>query len=307
MKAVVALGGNALTGKDRQTDIKRQFESTRCMAKSVAKMITNGWYIVLTHGNGPQVGTLLLQQKTITKSKSQMPLHVLVALTQGQIGYILQQALYNEFSKKNIWRNVSTVITQTLVDEQDEAFSNPTKPIGPIYNNRDARILKKQYIMGMVEDGWRIIVPSPAPLSIIEASIIKTLMEQKVIVIAAGGGGIPVIRKGGVLCGVNAVVDKDLASQRLANEISADILLILTDVDHVFVNFGSEKQEALKEVSAKELAACYGNGEFQVGSMGPKVQAALQFLKNGGNEAIITSIDLAWDALEHGVGTHVHP
>ncbi len=305
MKAVIALGGNALTGKDRKTDIKLQFETTRNTAKSIAKMIKNGWHIVITHGNGPQIGSLLLQQKKAMHEIPSMPLHVLGALTQGQIGYIIQQCLLNEFKKQGIKREVVTIITQVIVDEKDPAFKKPTKPIGPVYNDKEANEMKKSYVMGRVENGWRILVPSPKPISIVESKIIKKLIEENVIVIAAGGGGIPVVRKNGILEGKDAVIDKDLASQKLANEIGADILLILTDVDYVYLNYGKENEIEIREAKVEEIEKYYREGHFPPGSMGPKIEAAINFIKNGGKEAIITSIDKAWEAIEGRAGTHI--
>ena len=306
MKAVVALGGNALTGRDRRADIQRQFDATRRVAASVARMIRNGWHIALTHGNGPQVGSLLLQQKMAAHEVPPMPLHVLGALSQGQIGYMVQQCLRNEFSTQGIRREIATIITQTLVDGNDDAFTNPTKPIGPLYSEEEAEAMKTLYPMGRVEGGWRILVASPRPASIVESGVIKELMERDVIVIAAGGGGIPVVRKGDELVGVDAVVDKDLASQKLASEIGAEILLILTDVPHVFLDYGTENERALGDVGSEEMEEYLRDGHFPSGSMGPKVEAALNFLKNGGREAIIASIDSAWDALEGKAGTHIH-
>ena len=306
MKAVVALGGNALTGRDRRADIQRQFDATRRVAASVARMIRNGWHIALTHGNGPQVGSLLLQQKMAAHEVPPMPLHMLGALSQGQIGYMVQQCLRNEFSTQGIRREIATIITQTLVDGNDDAFTNPTKPIGPLYSEEEAEAMKTLYPMGRVEGGWRILVASPRPASIVESGVIKELMERDVIVIAAGGGGIPVVRKGDELVGVDAVVDKDLASQKLASEIGAEILLILTDVPHVFLNYGKENERALRDVGSEEMEEYLREGHFPSGSMGPKVEAALNFLKNGGREAIIASIESAWDALEGNAGTHIH-
>jgi carbamate kinase len=308
MKAVVALGGNALTGKDRRTDIDRQFEATRRVAASVATMITNGWHIVLTHGNGPQVGSLLLQQKLARDEVPPMPLHVLGALTQGQTGYIIQQCLYNEFLRRDIDRDIATVVTQTLVDAGDPAFQSPTKPVGPVYDDDEAATLKKTYTMGKAAGGWRILVPSPEPLSIVESPVIKDLIEDNIVVVAAGGGGIPVVKRGDSLAGVSAVIDKDRASEILATEVGADILLILTDVDHVYVDYGTPDQQALHDVSAADLKRHYAAGQFPEGSMGPKVQAALSFLAHGGERAeqvIIAPIDRAWDALQGNAGTRI--
>lgn len=301
MKIVVALGGNALTGKDRKASIEEQFLSTHNTVKAIVKMIKNGWNVVITHGNAPQIGALLLQQKI-----SPMPLHVLGALTQGQIGYMIQQCLLNEFKRQGIRREVATIITQVLVDENDEAFKNPTKPIGPIYSKEEAKKMEDKYTMGEVEGGWRILVASPKPISIIEAGIIKKLIEEGIIVIAAGGGGVPVVARDGMLYGKDAVIDKDLASQKLANEIGADILLILTDVEYVYLNYGKENEKAIKEASIEEMETYYKEGHFPAGSMGPKVKASINFIKNGGKEAIITSINKAWEALNKKAGTHIY-
>jgi len=306
MKAIVALGGNALTGKKREAEITKQFSEMEKTAKSIAKMIKNGWHICITHGNGPQVGALLLQQKEAINVTPPMPLHVLGALTQGEIGYIIQQCLLNEFRRQGIRREVATIITQVVVSEDDEGFKNPTKPVGPVYSDEEAEKLKKQYTMGKVEGGWRILVPSPKPLSIVESDTIKKMMEERIVVIAAGGGGIPVVKKGDSLKGVDAVIDKDLASQKLANEIGADILLILTDVENIYINYGKRNQERLMDVNVEEMERYYSEGHFPQGSMGPKVEAAIEFIKNGGKEAIITSIENAWIALEGKAGTHVH-
>lgn len=306
MKAIIALGGNALTGRNRKADIRKQFEETKNTAKSIAKMVKNGWHIAITHGNAPQIGALLLQQKTAIDYFSPMPLHVLGALTQGQIGYIIQQCLLNEFKKQGIKREISTIITQVLVDENDTAFKNPTKPIGPIYSDEEAEKMKENYIMGKVEGGWRILVASPKPLSIIESKIIKKMVEENIVVIAGGGGGIPVVKKGEEIHGIDAVIDKDFASQKLANEIGAEILLILTDVEHVYLNYGKENERKIEYIGVDEIEEYYKEGHFPPGSMGPKVEASINFIKNGGKEAIITSIERAWDALEGRTGTHIH-
>ncbi|MBC7080721.1 MAG: carbamate kinase [Thermoplasmatales archaeon] len=304
MKVVVALGGNALTGKDRKVDYEKQMEATKNTASCIAKMIKNGWKIVITHGNGPQVGELLLQQKM---AKTSMPLHVCVALTQGQIGYAIQQALLNELKKNKISKEVVTVITQVVVSKDDNEFLNPTKPIGPVYSDDEIEEIKKNYKVGKYENGWRVLVPSPKPISIVEAGIIKELIERDIIVIAGGGGGIPVIEKNGMLYGVDAVIDKDLASQKLASEIGAEILLILTDVEHVFLNYGKKNSKKIEEITVDEVEKYYKEGHFPAGSMGPKIEAGINFLRDGGKEVIITSIDKAWDALNGRTGTHIKP
>jgi len=222
MKAVVALGGNAIVGKERKASIEEQFYATKSSMAGIVKMIENGWDIVITHGNGPQVGAILLQQKFAKDIIPPMPLHVCVSLSQGQIGYMIQQCLANELKKKAIKKNVATVITQVMVNKNDEAFKNPTKPIGPIYGKEEAEQMKKNYIMGKYGDGYRILVPSPEPISIVESGIIKQIIEDGGIAIAAGGGGIPVVAENGMLVGIDAVIDKDLASEKLASQINAD-------------------------------------------------------------------------------------
>ncbi len=306
MKAVVALGGNAIVGRDRRASIEQQFSATKKSMKSIVKMIKEGWHLVITHGNGPQVGAILLQQKMARSIVPPMPLHVCVSLTQGQIGYMIQNCLINELKKEGIKKDVATVITQVIVSKHDEAFKKPTKPIGPVYGEEEAKELMKSYTMGKYGDGYRMLVPSPEPISIVESEAIKNLMEAGVIVIAAGGGGIPVIAEDGILKGIDAVIDKDLAAEKLASQIKADVLLILSDVDFVYLNYGKEGQQELKKVSAKELEKYQKEGHFPAGSMGPKVEAAIRFVRNGGKETIITSIEKAWEALNGETGTHVH-
>ncbi|MCD6512406.1 MAG: carbamate kinase [Thermoplasmata archaeon] len=306
MKLVVALGGNAIAGKKKNADVKEQFTLTARSMKSIAEMIKNGAEIVITHGNGPQVGAILLQQKIAKEIIPPMPLHVCVALTQGQIGYMIQQALLNELMERGIKKSIVSIITQVIVDENDEAFKNPTKPIGPLYSEEEAKEMMKSYTMGKYENGYRILVPSPEPKSIVESKIIRKLIEKDTIVIASGGGGIPVVRKGNKLHGIDAVIDKDLASEKLASEVEADILLIITDVDNVFINYGKENQQALEDISVYELEEYYNEGQFPAGSMGPKVKAAIRFIKNGGKRAIITSLDKSWDALNGNAGTQIH-
>jgi len=269
-------------------------------------MIKAGWQVVITHGNGPQVGAILLQQKMTKDLVPPMPLHVCVSLTQGQIGYMIQNCLVNELKKNGIKREVATVITQVVVNADDEAFKNPTKPVGPVYSEEEAKEMEKCYQMGKYENGYRILVPSPKPISIVESAIIKKLIEDGTIVIAAGGGGIPVVEEGGVLRGVDAVIDKDLASEKLASQINADDFLILTDVDEVYLNYGAPNARKIEDINVEEIERYYEEGQFPPGSMGPKVEAAIKFVRNGGRETIITSIERAWDALNGMAGTHIH-
>ncbi len=306
MKAVVALGGNAIVGKDRKASIEEQFSATKKSMRSIVKMIKEGWQLVITHGNGPQVGAILLQQKVARSIVPPMPLHVCVSLTQGQIGYMIQNCLINELRREGIKKDVATIITQVIVSKHDKAFKKPTKPIGPIYSREEAEEIMKSYKMGKYGDGYRILAPSPEPISIVESQVIKNLMEAGTIAIAAGGGGIPVVEENGMLRGIDAVIDKDLAAEKLASQINADILLILSDVDYVYLNYGKKEQQEIKEISVDELLEYQKEGHFPAGSMGPKVEAAIRFVRNGGKETIITSIEKAWEAIKGKAGTHIH-
>ena len=306
-RAVIALGGNALIKPGQKGTIYEQFANTRETVKSIVKIIKDGWDVVLTHGNGPQVGAILLQNQAGRDLVPPMPLGICVAESQGLIGYMIQQCLSNALRKEGIKKDVVTIITQVLVDDNDPAFENPTKPIGPYFDEKQAlKLLKDGYQMTKQKNGWRIVVPSPDPKAIVEADVIKNLLDSGVIVIAAGGGGMPVVeRKGWGLDGREAVVDKDLSAERLAEDIGANVLLILTDVPYVYLNYGSEKQRALKEVKLEEMRKYYEDGHFPAGSMGPKILAAIRFLENGGERAIIADIDHAWEALKGETGTHI--
>ncbi len=306
-RAVIALGGNALIKPGQKGTIYEQFANTRETVKSIVKIIKDGWDVVLTHGNGPQVGAILLQNQAGRDLVPPMPLGICVAESQGLIGYMIQQCLSNALRKEGIKKDVVTIITQVLVDDNDPAFENPTKPIGPYFDEKQAlKLLKDGYQMTKQKNGWRIVVPSPDPKAIVEADVIKNLLDSGVIVIAAGGGGMPVVeRKGWGLDGREAVVDKDLSAERLAEDIGANVLLILTDVPYVYLNYGSEGQRALKEVKLEEIRKYYEDGHFPAGSMGPKVLAAIRFLENGGERAIIADIDHAWEALKGETGTHI--
>jgi carbamate kinase len=309
MKVVVALGGNALIKPDQAGTVQEQMHTAQHTMLEIVHMIQHGWDVVLTHGNGPQVGSILLQQDMTKDVITPMPLDVCVAQTQGQIGYILQQSLNNALQKAGIDRRVATIITQVLVSDDDPAFVHPTKPVGPVYQHDEAlHRLQEGYILTKQKGGWRIVVPSPDPLRIVEDRVIKKLIEDGDIVIAVGGGGIPVMDATGErqsLSGREAVIDKDLASEKLASAIEANVLLLLTDVDAVYTNYGSENEEKLGEVTLQRMEKYYQEGHFPPGSMGPKVLAAIRFLQNGGSRAIISSITHAWDALKGVRGTQI--
>jgi len=304
-KAVIALGGNALIKDGQEGNIHEQFENTRNIAKSIVKIIKDGWNVVITHGNGPQVGAILLQNDLAKDVTPSMPLGICVAESEGFIGYMIQQCLSNALKKAGVDKPVVALITQVLVDEDDPSFKEPTKPIGPYYNEKDAaEVLKEGYNMIRQADGWRIVVPSPDPKSIVEKDIIKQMLEDDIIVIASGGGGMPVIEKEGWgLDGLEAVIDKDLASERLAEAIGAELLLILTDVDKVYLDYGTPKQKELDNITLDELKEYYEQGLFPVGSMGPKILSAIRFLESGGKKVIISHIEKGWEAINGLTGT----
>jgi carbamate kinase len=291
-KAVVALGGNALIKDGQEGNIHEQFANTRLIVKSIVKMIQNGWDVVVTHGNGPQVGAILLQNDLARDVTPPMPLGICVAESEGLIGYMIQQCLSNALKRENIDRPVVALITQVLVDEDDPSFKNPTKPIGPFYSEKEvAEIREEGFQVKEYPDGWRIVVPSPAPKSIVEGDIINKMLEDDIIVIASGGGGMPVIEKEGWgLDGLEAVIDKDLASERLAETIDAELLLILTDIDKVYLNYGTPKQKALDNVSLEELKG---------------ILAAIRFLESGGKKVIISDVEKGWEASQGKTGTHI--
>lgn len=306
--AIVALGGNALIKKGQKGDIHEQFANTRAVSESIVKMVQDDWKIVITHGNGPQVGSILLQNNATRDIVPPMPLGICVAESQGFIGYMIQQCLSNALHRVGIRKQVTTIITQVLVKEHDPSLEHPTKPIGPYYNDFEAKqLLKDGYQITKQSPGFRIVVPSPDPQAIIEAEVIKKLLKEDIIVIAAGGGGMPVIRKecGWGLDGIEAVVDKDLASERLAEAISADLLLILTNVEKAYLHFNTEKQQPLSQVTLAEIKEYYKQGHFPPGSMGPKILSAIRFLESGGEKAIISDVEHGWNAIQGNTGTHI--
>lgn len=306
-RAVIALGGNALIKEGQKGTIYEQFSNTRKSAKSIVQMIKNGWDVVITHGNGPQVGAILLQNKEAKNITPSMPLGICVAESEGLIGYMIQQCLSNTLKREHIDKSVIALITQVIVDEDDPSLSHPTKPIGPYYTKGEAKQMEKDGVKMIKQPrGWRMVVPSPDPQRIVESHIIRQMLDDGIIVIASGGGGMPVVEKEGWgLTGLEAVVDKDLASERLAEAIDADLLLILTEVEKVFLNFGTPDQKALDKVTLNELKKYYKEGQFPEGSMAPKILSAIRFLEAGGRKVIISHIDKGWDAVQEKTGTHI--
>jgi len=308
--AVVAIGGNSLIkDKDHQT-VPDQFEATRETCVHIASMIEQGWNVVITHGNGPQVGFILLRSELASHVLHTVPLDSCGADTQGAIGYMIQQCLYNEFERRGIKKQAATVVTQVLVDKNDSAFQNPTKPIGPFYDEEKAKRYRDERGWDIIEDvgrGWRRVVPSPIPLRIIEQDAVKTLIDQGFVVIAVGGGGIPVIEEDGELKGAEAVIDKDYASSLLAIGIKADLFLISTAVEKVAINYGKPNQKWLDKMTLDEAKKYYEEDHFPPGSMGPKIQAIIDFLEKGGKEAIITNPENIERALRGETGTRILP
>lgn len=309
--AVVAVGGNSLIlDKDHQT-VADQYDAACKTMVHVADMIEQGYNVVLTHGNGPQVGFILLRSEIARSQIHDVPLDSCGADTQGAIGYNFQMALGNEFKKRNINKPVVTVVTQVLVDKNDKSFKNPSKPIGSFYSEEEAkeRIAKDKW--EMVEDagrGWRRVVASPLPLEIIEENAIKALTEKGFCVVAVGGGGIPVVKdENGMLKGAAAVIDKDFASSLLASNINADVFIVSTAVEKACLNFGKPNQKSLDKVTVGELEKYCEEGHFKPGSMLPKCQAIIKFIKNGGKHAIITNPENLAKAVKGEAGTHVYP
>lgn len=309
-RVVIALGGNAILQRGQKGTYEEQMENVMKTARQIVDIIERGYEVVITHGNGPQVGALLLHMDAgqAVHGIPAQPMDVAGAMTQGQIGYMIQQALVNELRKRGIERPVATIVTQTIVDKNDPAFQNPSKPVGPFYDEETAKKLAKEKGWVVIEDsgrGWRRVVPSPDPKGHVEAPIIVDLVEKGFIVIASGGGGVPVVEENGQLRGVEAVIDKDLAGERLAKEVKADIFMILTDVNGAAINFGKPDERWLERVTVDELRRYYEEGHFKKGSMGPKVLAAMRFVEWGGERAVIAALDRAVEALEGKTGTQV--
>lgn len=305
-KVVIALGGNAIQAGDGTAE--SQQKAIAETAVQLAEIIKLGYQVVITHGNGPQVGNILLQQiKADSKQTPAMPLDTCGAMSQGMIGYWLEKEMDARLRAEGINKEVAAIVTRVEVDPKDPAFENPTKPIGPFYSEEEAKKIMEETGAVFREDagrGWRRVVPSPKPVKIMEYKIIETLIENGYIVIAAGGGGVPVYREEGKIVGVEGVIDKDFASQKLAELIDADILLVLTKVETAYINFKKPGQEALREITAKKAREYVEQGQFAQGSMLPKVEAAIAFAESKpGRKGIITSLDKGLDALLGKTGT----
>ena len=311
--AVVAIGGNSLIKDKKHVTVPDQYQAAKETCTHIADMIEQGWDVAIGHGNGPQVGFILRRSEIAAKvaGMHEVPLESCGADTQGAIGYHLQQNLFNEFRRRGMKKQAATVVTQVVVDTQDQAFQNPTKPIGGFMEEDKARERAEKENWVVVEDagrGWRRVVPSPIPQEIVELDAVRELLNAGIITITVGGGGIPVVRNAeGDLEGVAAVIDKDYASSLLARSIGADLFLISTAVEKVYLNFNQPDQKAIDVMTVAEAKKCMEEGHFAKGSMFPKIQAILWFLEGGGKEAIITDPENIARALGGETGTRIVP
>ena len=308
--ALVAFGGNAFTINQDSYTIDNQRAAASFMCSKLLAVIEKGYDLIVTHGNGPQVGNLMLQRDLTGDTVPPMPLDVLVAQTEGSLGYILQDELLNKLRSHRTGKYVVTMITQVLVDRDDPAFANPTKPVGPFYSQEEADEIRRHnpdwQVMEDAGRGYRRIVPSPKPRRIIQSNMIRSLVYSGNVVIAAGGGGIPIVKdESDRYIGIDAVIDKDRTSAMLASDVKADLLIILTGVDKVYLNFGGKDQEGLTHLTYAQAKQYLADGHFPPGSMGPKITAALEYLENGGRRALITNAESLDEALCGRNGTQV--
>lgn len=308
---LLAIGGNSLIRAGEKGTVAEQLSNAHRTAKAVVELIRSGYRLVLTHGNGPQVGAQLLRSERASDQVPRQPLDVCGAASQGEIGYLLTQSLKDELASAKLDIPVVSVVTQTIVSVDDAAMSHPTKPIGPFYTRAEAERRRDLEGWTIVEDaarGYRRVVPSPEPLEIVEVDVIREMMTNGVLVIAAGGGGIPVVATAdGVLRGVEAVIDKDRASALLASKLGVDLFAISTDEDYVYLDYKRPTQRPLRRVTCCELRRYLDDGQFPPGNMGPKVESVLRFLSAGGREAIITSYPHLCSAVAGLEGTHIVP
>lgn len=309
-KLVIALGGNALQEAGKPATAQAQLEVVEKTSEYIADIVERGYEVIVAHGNGPQVGRIVIQNEVASAATPAMPFDVCGAMSQGMIGYHIQQGLSKVLRHRGINKNVVTVVTQVVVDKDDPKFKAPSKPIGPFYTEEEAKAIAAEKGYTMKEDagrGWRRVVASPLPVEIVELDAVKTLNDAGFVVVTVGGGGIPVVRNdAGDLEGVAAVIDKDLASEKLARDMDADALVILTAVEKVSINFKKPDQKDLDRMSAAEAKQYIKEGHFAPGSMLPKIEAALNFVESKpGRIAIITSLDKAVDAIEGRAGTTI--
>lgn len=308
---VIAIGGNSLIKDAKHMTVLDQYLAAGETSHHIAALVNEGYRVVITHGNGPQVGFILMRSEIARTQLHQVPLESCVADTQGAIGYQVEQTLMNELRRQGLRQSIVAVVTQVVVDKDDPAFKNPTKPIGPFFTQADAIQHREKDAWAVKEDagrGWRRVVPSPRPLEIVEEDVIRTLLKNDVLVVAVGGGGIPVIRlPNGDLQGCAAVIDKDAASSLLARHLKADLFVISTGVDQVALDYGKPTQRFLDRITVAQAKQYLREGQFPAGSMGPKIEAAIAYLENGGKEVIITQPHLLEDAIHGKTGTRIVP
>ncbi|MCJ7455996.1 carbamate kinase [Candidatus Bathyarchaeota archaeon] len=306
---VVALGGNAILRRGEKGTFEEQYRNVCETVQRIADLVQNGYKVVITHGNGPQVGATLLRHEAAKSIVPPFPLDVCGSETQGFIGYMIQQALRNELKKRGMDKYVITVVTRVIIDADDEAFRNPTKPVGPFYTEEEADKIRSQHPDFVVKEdagrGYRRVVASPDPKIIAERLAIRALVDNGFVVVACGGGGIPIVEEGTQARGIEAVIDKDLAGQRLATLIDASVFVILTDIDGAYLNYGTAKQSLIKEATLQQLEQYMKEGHFKEGSMSPKISAAMRFVESGGKEAIIAELSKLAEAMQGKSGTHV--
>jgi len=307
--ALIAFGGNAILSENEKGLQSEQIKNARKAARLMIHIIKKGYDLIIVHGNGPQVGNLLIQMEESINKIPPFSLDICDAMTEGSMGFMLETAIINELRKNSLDKEISTIITQIIVDREDPDFENPTKPIGPFYSKYRAHMLAREKKWKMIEDsgrGYRKVVPSPKPIDIVPKRIIRDLVHSGKIVIAAGGGGIPVIINGrGFFEGVEAVIDKDFASSLLAREVKAELFIILTNVPFVYLDYGTDKETAINQMTVQEAISFQHQGQFPPGSMGPKIQAAIEYIQNGGKEVIITSANNLKAALINRSGTKI--
>lgn len=307
---LIAVGGNSLIRAGEKGTIAEQLANARRTAAAIVGLIQDGFHLVVTHGNGPQVGAQLLRSERAADQVPAQPLDVCGAASQGEIGYLLSQSLQDELAIAGEHVRVVSLVTQSIVSATDPAMKQPSKPIGPFYSRVQAEERKRLLGWEIVEDasrGYRRVVPSPEPVEIVELDVIRSLVSQGVLVVACGGGGIPVVRENGDLHGVEAVIDKDRASALLASQLGVDVFAISTDTDYVYLDYKKPTQRPLTRVTASDLRQHYSAGHFPPGNMGPKVESALHFLQAGGKEVVITSYEHLRDAVAGRAGTHILP
>jgi len=308
--ALVAFGGNVILKSAGSGSIEEQEANSREMCERLITVLQRGYELVVTHGNGPQVGNLLMQNELAQEVVPTVPLDVLVAQTEGSLGYILQQQLLNEFRHHRIRKHIITMITQVIVDPNDVAFDNPSKPVGPFYSKEEAEKLKERYENWQIAEdsnrGYRRIVPSPMPQKVIQSRMIRSLVYAGNVVLALGGGGVPITQNSdNEYVGVEAVIDKDLSSALLASDVKADLFIILTETEKIYLNFGQENEQSVDKITCEQASAYIEAGHFPPGSMGPKVASAIMYLKAGGREVIITNPANLENALDGKGGTRI--